>query len=295
MTLRERIQEPAKGFDGKLGTSVKHLETGESASTNGDQLFPTASVFKVPVIVELYRQVEARSISLDERIVLMEKDKVPGSGILKELSEGIVLSIRDLIELMMILSDNTATDLLVEKVGMDRVNATLRDLGLEKTRVVVDCRDILFDLVGLDDLPDEEKTIDVYEDAVRSTMTGGSWSLGVEKNDVTTPDEMLRLMELIVDGEAPSRESCDTILETMRRCQTGGYRIPKYLPREEFELAHKTGSLPGIRNDVGVVTIRETGERYIMSCFTMGTSDVYAAEETIAMASKNVFNYFKGK
>ncbi len=295
MTLLEGIQEPAKGFDGKLGISVKHLGTGESASLNGDQLFPTASVFKVPVIVELYRQVEVGLISLYERIVLMERDKVPGTGILKELSEGLVLSIWDLTELMMILSDNTATDLLVERVGMDRVNATLRGLGLEKTRVVADCRDILFDLVGLDDLLDEEKTIDVYEDAVRSTMTGDSWSLGVEKNDVTTPEEMLRLLELIVDGEATSRESCDAILETMRRCQTGVYRIAKYLPRGEFELAHKTGSLPGIRNDAGVVTIRETGERYIMSCFTMGASDIYAAEETIALASKNVFNYFMGK
>ena len=102
---------------------------------------------------------------------------------------------------------------------------------------------------------------------------------------------MLRLFEMIVKGESASRESCDAILKTMGRCQTGQYRIAKYLPRDKTDFAHKTGSLPGIRNDVGVVTVRETGEKYIMSCFTMSAVDVYAAEEAIASVSKEVFDY----
>ena len=133
MSLSELIREPAEAFDGKLGVSVKHLGLGEAASLNGDELFPTASVFKVPVIVELYRQVDAGAISLDEKVTLLERDKVPGSGILKELSEGLVLSIQDLVELMMILSDNTATDLVVETVGVENINANLRRLGLDGT------------------------------------------------------------------------------------------------------------------------------------------------------------------
>jgi beta-lactamase class A len=292
MSLLELIQKPSEAFDGKLGISVKNLDSGEAASLNGGELFPTASVFKVPVIVELHRQVDAGRIDLDEKITLMEEDKVPGSGILRELGEGLELSVRDLIELMMILSDNTATDLLTERVGIDNVNATLRDLGLEKTRVVADCRDILFDLIGLGDLPDEEKTIGLYRERVREGAGKGTWSLGTEENDVTTPDEMLKLIEMIHEGEAASRESCDAILATMRRCQTGGYRIAKYLPRSEIDFAHKTGSLPGIRNDVGIVTVRETGESYIISCFTKGVADVFAAEEVIAQSSKNVYEHF---
>ena len=120
---------------------------GEAASLNGDELFPTASVFKVPVIVELYRQVEAGAVSLEEELALREEDKVPGSGILQELSPGLMVTLRDLVSLMMIVSDNTATDLLIEKVGMENVNATLRRLGLKRTTVVADCRDILFDLM----------------------------------------------------------------------------------------------------------------------------------------------------
>ena len=292
MALLESIKEAADGFEGRLGVAVKHLGTGEAASLNGDELFPTASVFKVPVIVELYRQVEAGAVSLDEKVALREEDKVPGSGILKELSPGLMVTLCDLVSLMMILSDNTATDLLVEKVGMENVNANLRRLGLEKTRVVADCRDILFDLIGLNDLPDEEKTVDLFREKARGEPIGGSWSLGVEENDVTTPNEMLRLMEMIVEGEAATQESCDAILETMGRCQTGGYRISKYLPKEKVEVANKTGSLPGVRNDVGVVTLIDSGDRYILSCFTKEAADDFEAEEAIAKVSKNVYDHF---
>ncbi len=111
-------------------------------------MFPTASVFKVPVIVELYGQVEAGRLSLDDRLILKDSIKVPGSGILKELSEGLEVTVRDLSRLMMILSDNTATDMLVERVGKENVNARMRRLGLKNTVVVGDCRDLLFDLVG---------------------------------------------------------------------------------------------------------------------------------------------------
>jgi beta-lactamase class A len=281
MTLNDEIARAAEGFKGVLGVSVKHMGTGETASLNGGELFPTASTFKVPVIVEFFRQVEAGRASLDERVVLRDSDKVPGSGILKELMEGLEVAYSDLLSLMMIVSDNTATDLVVEKVGRDNVNKTLRGLGLEKTMVVADCRDILFDLIGLNDLLTEKS---------RGTTSGGSWSLGTEHNDVTTPDEMTRLLEMIVRGEAATRESCDAVLDIMAKCQTGTYRIPKYLPKE-VQLLHKTGSLPGIRNDVGVVTLGESGERYVISCFTKDAEDVYSAEEAIAQASLNAYNH----
>jgi beta-lactamase class A len=294
MTLDEVLKGLTEGFKGVLGVSVKHLGTGESANLNGDTLFPTASVFKVPVLVEFYRQAERGALSLDQQVILTKRDKVPGSGVLKELSEGLSVSLRDLLSLMMMVSDNTATDLIVGKVGFDNVNATLDELGLHRTKVVRYCREILFDLVGVNDLPLEEMTIGLFGEASEARDYGGSWSLGVEENDITTPNEMNRLLEMIVNGEAASRESCDEILAIMGKCQTGQYRIPKYLPTKEVVLQRKTGSLPGIRNDVAVVTVKETGERYVISCFTMGAEDVYEAEETIATVSKGVYEYFTG-
>ncbi len=292
MTLDGVLKGASEGFNGALGVSVKHLGTGESANLNGDRLFPTASVFKVPVLVEFYRQAERGALSPDQQVILTERDKVPGSGILKELSEGLSVSLRDLISLMMMVSDNTATDLIAGRVGFDNVNKTLDELGLHRTRVAKYCREILFDLVGVNDIPLEEMTIDLFDELSEAGEYGGSWSLGVEDNDITTPNEMTRLLELIVNGEAAGRESCDEILGIMEKCQTGQYRIPKYLPKKEVMLQRKTGSLPGIRNDVAVVTVKPSGEKYVISCFTMDAEDVYEAEETIATVSREVYDYF---
>ncbi len=295
MALQDEITGAVEGFDGVLGVAVRHLGTGEEASISGSELFPTASVFKVPVIVELYRQAESGRLSLDDTIILKDPDKVPGSGILRELSEGLEVTIRDLSRLMMILSDNTATDMIVERVGKENVNAAMRGFGLRNTVVVADCRDILFDLVGANDVPDEEKTLDLYQRLSKGGGANrGSWSLGTERNDVTTPLEMNRLLGLIVGGEAAGRGSCDAILATMERCQTGEYRVPKYLPAERVRMQRKTGSLPGIRNDVGVITILTTGEMYCVSCFTKGAKDVYAAEEAIARVSRAAYLHFVG-
>lgn len=286
------LEKSSEGFDGVLGVWVKNLDTGEEAGLNEDQLFPTASVFKVPVLVELFRQVDAGELDLEKNVILRSDDRVPGSGVLKEMSEGLKITVKDLARLMMIVSDNTATDLILKLVGKERVNETISELGLEETVIVAGCREILFDLVGLDDLPEEAKTIENFMEAASMGEMDGTWSLGVEDNDVTTPREMARILELIVKGEAASRESCDMILDIMGRCQTGRYRLAKYLPSQDVNLVHKTGSLPGIRNDVGVVTVKESGERYIISCFTKDASDVYEAEEVIALTSEQVYEYF---
>ena len=292
MSLLESIEKIAEGFKGDLGVSVKHLGTGETASYNGVMVFPTASVFKIPVIVEFYRQVDAGIINLEQQIVLSDRDKVPGSGILKELSEGMPVSYKDLLSLMMIVSDNTATDLIAEIVGFENINNAMTALGLKNTMVTKYCRQILFDLVGVNNLEMEKMTLDVFKKAAENGDYAGSWSLGVENNDVSTPDEMTRLLELIATGKAASNYSCQTILDIMAKCQTGTYRIPKYLPQNKLLLQRKTGSLPGIRNDVGVITIKETGERYAITCFTMNSEDIYEAEETIAKVSQTVYEYF---
>jgi len=210
----------------------------------------------------------------------------------KELSEGMPVSYRDLLSLMMIVSDNTATDLVVETVGFENVNKTMQELGLKNTKVVKYCREILFDLVGINNLSRAEMTLDVFKKATEGGDYTGTWSLGVEDNDVTTPNEMNTLLELVATGKAASLESCLEILGIMAKCQTGGYRIPKYLPSKKVQLQRKTGSLPGVRNDVGIITIRETGERYALSCFTMKAEDNYMAEETIAKVSQAVYEYF---
>ncbi len=289
MSLNLALKEINSELEGHLGVSAKYLKDGREADVNGSMLFPTASVFKVPLLIEMYRQIDQGKIDLNEKFLLKEEHKVPGSGILKELGEGLSVSVSDLVTLMMIVSDNTATDILLEKVGKDNVNKMLAEFSFEKTRVVVDCRDILFDLVGLNDLPDERKTLKLYNETATIREVKGSWSLGTDRNNVTTPREMNRLLELIVRHEAASVDSCNAMLETMSKCQTGQYRIPKYLPSRDVKIIHKTGSLPGIRNDVGIVSRVDDTESYIISCFTKNAGNVYSAEEAIAKASFRVF------
>ena len=292
MSLKDVIKKETKGFKGVIGVSVKNLETGEYAEVNGDMLFPTASVFKVPVIVEFFRQIDNNWIKIEDQRLLREKDKVPGSGILKELSEGMPVSYKDLLSLMMIVSDNTATDIIVKKVGFENINNTMKELGLNNTKVTKYCRQILFDLVGLNNLELDEMTINVFNEATENRDYSGSWSLKTEDNNVSTPKEMTRLLELITEEKAATEKSCQKILEIMAKCQTGPYRIPKYLPSKEVILQRKTGSLPGIRNDVGIIRIKESNKKYIISCFTREAENNYEAEEVIARISQKVYNYF---
>jgi len=290
LSLKEKIMEETQGLKGTIGIAVKHLQTGEEALVEGDTLFPTASVFKLPLLVELYRQVDEGRISLDQKLEIVEKAKVPGSGILRELSSGLEMKVRDFITLMMVLSDNTATDMLLDLVGIEYVDKNLRHLGFEKTRVVASCADLLYDLAGLGDLKPEERSLKVYME--QRKFNPRSKALGTEDNDVTTPREMARLLENIFQGAVLSRSSCDAILETMKKCQTGENRIPKYLPREKVEMARKTGSLSGIVNDVGIIYLREKGDQYILCAFSKGLANSREGEEAIAKVSKTVYDHF---
>ena len=225
MSLKEAITGPAESLRGKMGVAVKNLETGESASFNGNEVFPAASTFKVPVLVGFYRQIESGTFSMEKNVILRREDLVPGSGVLKELTPGMVLSFRDLIKLMMVVSDNTATDLIVREVGMENMKDVIKELGLKNTKVVKYCREILFDLIGVN-LPLKEMTLDLWEEVQQGTDYDGTWSLGVEDNNITTPAEMTELLELIATGKAATNKSCREILEMMGKCQTGQNRIP---------------------------------------------------------------------
>lgn len=292
MALIKILNEASKKLDGVLGVAVEHLESGEYASLNGDELFPSASVRKIPILAEFFRQVEKGDLCLDQKITVTRRDFGLGSGILKELTPDFELTLRDLASLMMILSDNTAADIILEKVGLENITNSLQLMGLNKTKLVANSKQILFDLIGWDHLPPKEKTFEVYQEKARKATFRGTWSIGVTNNNVTTPNEMLRLLKMIVKYEVVNCESSTAILDIMNRCQTGRYRISKYLPRGKVFVADKTGEIPGIRNDVGVITVLETGERYILSCFTKKASDIFAAEETIATVSKNIYEYF---
>jgi beta-lactamase class A/ribonuclease HI len=250
--LRRSLARVARGVRGTLGLGLKTTWDGAEFYLEPDRPFPTASVFKVPVLLELLMQAEEGRLRLEETVVLDEAMKAPGSGVLKELTSRPALSLRDLAMLMIIISDNTATDILVQRVGTDAINRRLAGWGFAVTRVVADCRELLFDLAGRPAVPagsDVRLEVERILKAAPRVFTGRAYA--ATGTNVTTPREMTALLEMLVTpGRLPERVRAQA-LDIMRRQQVRD-RLPLHLP-PGLEVAHKTGSIAGVRNDAGIL------------------------------------------
>lgn len=279
-----------------MGAYIHHLTRGETIAHDADRSFQMASVFKVPLLAELMSQVVAGRRRLDEQITLTDEMKAPGSGVLKELSTGTRFSVRDLATLMIIVSDNTATDILLDLVGADAVNARLAACGLRRTVVTMGCRGLLRDLVGLGDVPDTPETRRIAAERLRLRQL--DWNARVyhdERANMTTPREMGRLIELIVrptldagaEGPIPL-EACRRMLDLMRRQQVRD-RLPLLLP-PGAEMAHKTGSLTRVSNDAGV--LYTASGPCVVSVFTRDLTDDLKGRLAIAEVGRAVYDAY---
>ncbi len=252
--LRGRLTRLAKDLDGTIGIGVKTLWDGTELFIEPDRSFPMASVFKIPVLIELLLQAEEGRFSLTDRVTVTEVMKSPGSGVLKELTSSPSLSLADLAMLMIIISDNTATDILVDRVETAAINRHLALWGFIVTRVPMTCRQLLFDLAGKPAGPfTPEMRLEVQEilKTRERSFTGRAYS--DTNNNVTTPREMIALLGLLVTEGRLSPEVRAQALHFMRRQQIRD-RLPFHLP-QGTDLAHKTGSIAGVRNDAGILFV----------------------------------------
>ena len=288
--LEEYIKEEAGRLEGQIGIAIKDLNTGEQVLYNSELVFPTASVFKIPVLVELFKQLNQDKFRLDDIVRTTYYSKIDGSGVLKELHTGLELTISDLATLMIIQSDNTATDLILEIVGMDNVNTTLKEIGLEKTKVSMSTRDLIFDVIGLNSLQPENKLLHVSKKGfLEQRLDPNAKSLGDIENDVSTPFEMMTLLEKIYKNEILNQKSCEAMLDILKRCQYYN-AIPLYLPERKVVVAHKTGNLTGIRNDVGIVYPLDKNAPFIVSAFTRKLKRGVDGDMAIARISEQAYN-----
>src|SRR5215813_4531304 len=161
--LESRLRELADAFPGVIGVSARDIKTGEEISINGDRLFPMASVYKIPIMVEVFRQIEAKKFSLGDRIEVGDEQRTLGSGVLTLLSNGLRPTIKDLITLMIVLSDNEATDILLKKVGAENVTAAMRSMGLNNTRVDRATFELIRDYLGF---MDENVRVKTYKEII---------------------------------------------------------------------------------------------------------------------------------
>ncbi len=247
------LQKTIADAPGVVGVAALHLVTGQRIQHNADEAFFTASTFKVPILAEMYRQVDEGILDLSQRVELTDKLRVPGSGVLRELGNGLSPTLHDLAMLMIIVSDNLATDIVYHTVGKDSLNRTMQRLGLSKTKLPMSCRDLLFSLGGL---PVSESMDDFWEvsNKVEQGYRGISLdcdALNEEKTDVSSPDDMVRLLELVHNGDLLSESSREGFLHILKRQKLNSI-IPAYLPTGTIT-AHKTGGIYSVRCDVGIV------------------------------------------
>jgi beta-lactamase class A len=219
-SLRRTLDSIADAHRGVVGYAVHNLETGERMSRRGDETFPTASLIKVPILVTLYDLVEKGQIALDDKLIVLKNDKVPGSGTLQFMHDGLEITVHDAAWLMTTISDNTATNLLLDEIIIRRVWEKMEALGLMNTKV------------------HSKSFLRVSSFAMDSSRKYG---LGV-----TTPNEMARLFELLARGAAVSPKSDSAMLSILERNDDD-----KLLQRFAggVRAAHKTGANSDMRTE----------------------------------------------
>ncbi len=255
MSFRQRLLDCITDKTIEFGIAFHHIESGEDTFINADAPFPTASVFKIPVMVEVFKQAQEGKFSLDDRLPLQERDKTLTSGILLNLQEGLLLTVRDLVMLMTIVSDNVATTMLLRLVGPENVTATMHSLGLNATFVNLTVHEMFLHAFGIPERTDITLAeLTQVAKTVQMDYKSRTFSRGCD-NDVSTAGDMVRLLTLIYKGEVVDRVACDEMLEILSHQQYNS-RVPRYLPW--YSTYHKTGSMRGLRNDSGIIYCSET-------------------------------------
>lgn len=225
--LHRTLDSLVKHYHGVLGYSIHNLDTGERLTLRGDETFPTASLIKVPILVTLFDLADKGMISLDDPLTLLKIDQVPGSGVLQFMHPGMTLSVRDAAVLMSILSDNTATNLLLDKIAIRRVWQKMEALGLPHTKVHAK---VFLRLASV--APD----------------SSAKYGLGV-----TTPNEMARLFEMLATGKAVSEKADSAMLDIL-----GDNLDMEQMQRTVSGLAvpHKTGATDSVRTECALFRLQ---------------------------------------
>jgi beta-lactamase class A len=262
--LETRVQGIATRIDGVMGVAILDLTDGRILLHNADRVFPTASSIKIAILLELYRQdQEARAgakgkAKLDDIYSFDPKDLVEDSQIMAGLTPGVTrVTNRDLAQFMVAVSDNAATNVLIDRVGMQNVNATLRSLGLTKIML-------------------RRKMIDI------AAARRGDES-------VATPQEMTRLLETIYKGKALNKELTDQFIKQLKTLKKDSY-LSYELPAD-IELADKPGSLDAVRNDSGIIFA--PNRPFAITVMTAYDRDEKAAERAIGEVALEAFRYFE--
>ncbi len=242
VSLDDQVKNIVVSFKGKVSLFAKNLDTGETYSLNADERVRTASTIKIAVMIEAFARVADGKAKWTDELVLTKEKKVSGSGILSELSDGLRLTLRDGVNLMMILSDNTATNLVLDLLTTDAVNARMESLGFKQIKIM------------------------------RKVVRGGESMAGKDPENKrfglgsATPLEMVLVMEKLERGEVISKAASKEMIDLMKREQAR-YAIGRSL--WDVPMASKYGALDRLRSAVGIVYSKKGKIAMAISCDEM--------------------------
>ena len=298
--LEQELAQIAKLAKGKVGVCALHLESGKQISLNLQERFPMASTIKVAIAVQLFTLIEQGKLSLMTMVDLQPSDLHPGSGTLDVLfaKPGVQLSVQNLLELMMVISDNSATDILLRLVGgTEAVQNRVKALGVQGMSIDRTIIQLLADLDGITLPPASQWVLGFYAKLDSATTPAmkraAAINLITDPRDTSTPEAMVNLLAQIYRGTALKPESRALLLGVMERCRGGAARLKGYLPPNTI-IAHKTGSLDGsATDDVGIITLPGDAGHIAIAVF-VGDSPMPLAEreQVIAHSARSIYDYF---
>ncbi|MCY7271796.1 MAG: class A beta-lactamase [Sphingomonas bacterium] len=276
---------------GRVGIAAIDLATGREVAVHGSENFPLASVVKIAVAAAYLSEVDAGRRSLARSITLDEKTRSGSDGIGRLMPHpGVTLSAANLIELMLTVSDNTATDMLIADLGGTRaVQRWLTRNRVAGVRIDREIARLVLDNLGLPMLPGKTaaQTLWASDPLTVEARTVAIASFDIDPRDSASPLAIARFLVRLDQGQLLTPASSSFLFEVMARCRTGADRIPAGLP-EGTPVAHKTGTLAGISNDVGIVTLPDK-RRIAIAVFTRGIAEGPARARIIADATRMLF------
>jgi len=251
LTVLERIREEMETLPGHLGFYYKNLVTGVEFGIREDEIYGAASIIKFPLFLHILAECDKGNMSLDDRLVTEESDKVPSCGALNMFTGAVETDIRTLCRLMICISDNTATNRLIRHCGFEAIEQGFAEMGLDQTRI----RRLLFDASA-------------NAKGIRNSIS---------------PGELGRLLEKLYRGEFVSREVSDYAIEVLTEQQIG-HKLGGKLG-EDVLIAHKTGEDTNLSNDIGIVY----ADKPFVVCFTGHQTDVYRWEDLMRRGAYDLY------
>lgn len=297
--LQTEAQRLAALLPGQLGAAIVHLESGRSVYLDADRPFPMASTMKVPVAVHILKLVDEGKLSLQQQVTLDADDVYPemGGPMDLHLSAGSAITVRDLLHMMITVSDNNATDILIRLGGgTTAVNARMQALGISGMRVDRYIWELLANYRGNTASQANPLGPAAYAELSRSERSeelrrGHTNAWNEDPRDTSSARAMTTLLQKVWRGEVLQPASTKVLQDIMLDTRTGTARLRGMLPKET-PVAHKTGTVGDVINDVGVITLPGGHGHAIVSVFVQSRASNEERDAAIAQLARAAHDYF---